>query len=115
MKLSGPSSESGIPNKQVRLSGLLDMLGIARTDADDLRYQLLHRTAAALIEARAFGVDSAIMLVHSFDPGHAWFDDFSRFAECLETPCSKPDKLSDWKNVDGISLSIGWCADRPTP
>ena len=107
--------DTGAPNKQVRLAGLLDMLGIARSDADDLRYQLLHRTAAALIEARAFGVDRAVMLVHSFDPRHAWFDDFSRFAERLGTPCPEPGKLSDWKNAAGINLSVGWCADRPAP
>jgi hypothetical protein len=107
--------DDGSPNKQTRLAGLLAMLGIASTDANDLRYQLLHRTAAAMIEARAFGVDRAVMLVHSFDPRHAWFDDFARFAERLGTPCPKPGRLSDWVRLHGLDLSIGWCADQPTP
>lgn len=69
--------DNGTPNRQARLAGLLDMLGIERADADGLRYQLLHRTAAAAIEAHAFGANHAVMLVHSFDPGHAESHDCS--------------------------------------
>jgi len=107
--------DDGTPNRHVRLAGLLDKLGIARNDADDLRYQLLHRTAAVLIEAPTFGADCAVMLVHSFDPGHAKFDDFVRFADRLGTQCEEPDQLSNWKDFGGIGLCIGWCADRPMP
>ncbi|WP_413776936.1 DUF6946 family protein [Mesorhizobium sp. AR07] len=31
-----------------------------------LRYQLLHRTSAALLEAKRFKTDEAAMIVHSF-------------------------------------------------
>lgn len=79
--------DNGTPNRQARLAGILELLEIDRREVNDLRYQLLHRTVAALLEARAYGADHAIMLVHSFDPAHAWFDDFARFADVLGTPC----------------------------
>jgi len=40
-----------VANRQERRDGLCDILGIAVANAMSLRYQLLHRTASALIEA----------------------------------------------------------------
>ena len=45
------------------------MLGIDTPPAPSLRYQLFHRTAAAVIEARRFGTDAAAMVVHSLLAG----------------------------------------------
>lgn len=104
--------DDGTPNRQARLAGILRLLEIDRRDVEDLRYQLLHRTAAALLDARAQGAHRAIMLVHSFDPGHASFDDFARFVDVLGTPCPSRGRLSDWRDTDGVSLCLGWCADR---
>ena len=69
----GPAPSDG---KRARLAGICALLG---RDAPpmDLRYQLLHRTAAAVIEAERFGLAGAAMIVQSFDPGHAWFDDYA--------------------------------------
>jgi hypothetical protein len=47
---------------------------------DSVRYQLLHRTASAVIEAERFGARHAVMLVHSFTEENLWFDDFAEFA-----------------------------------
>ena len=55
-------------NRLKRLRGLCDILELEVDDVMDLRYQLLHRTAAALIEAERFSASIAIMLVHSFSP-----------------------------------------------
>ena len=51
-------------NKKVRLSGLCDILGLGYPPNLSLRYQLLHRTASAIITAEKFKTDIAIMLVH---------------------------------------------------
>lgn len=104
---------NGTPNRQVRLEGLVDLLGGDFTAIGNLRYQLLHRSASALLEARNFGVSKAIMLVHSFDPRHAWFEDFEAFSEWLGVPCAKPGILSDPVHLPDVDLFLGWCADRP--
>ncbi len=48
-----------------------------------IRYQLLHRAASAIIEAKRFGAPHAIMLVHSFSQTHEWFADYAAFAKLL--------------------------------
>ncbi|MBK0401212.1 hypothetical protein H0I76_18590 [Limibaculum sp. M0105] len=101
------------PNRRARLSGLIELLEANPAGTARLRYQLLHRTAAALIEAKHFGTRHAIMLVHSFDPAHAWFDDFSNFAAWLGAPCPSPGRLSAPLNRSGVYLYLGWCADKP--
>jgi hypothetical protein len=65
-----------------RLAQILELLEL---DDDErlspIRYQLLHRTASAVIEARRFGARHAVMLVHSFPDGEDWFEDFAAFAD----------------------------------
>ena len=48
------------------LSFLRPTLGLAADDVGDARYQLVHRTVSALIEARRFAARHAVMLVHLF-------------------------------------------------
>lgn len=43
------------------------------------RYQLLHRTASAVLEAQRFNAQHAVLLIHSFSPENQWFEDFARF------------------------------------
>ena len=71
-----------LQNKEARLNFLCEMLGIDPDRARLLRYQLVHRTCAALIEAKRFGAKHAAMIVHSFSnaPDPASFGDFQRFA-----------------------------------
>jgi hypothetical protein len=57
------------PGKLTRLAFLCNVLGLEeRTLPHDIYYQLLHRTASAVIEAKRFKTDLAVMLVHSFSP-----------------------------------------------
>ena len=55
-------------------------LGRTFTDKPSIRYQLLHRTASAVIAAQQFGARLAVMVVHSFSPSHQWHDDYQAFA-----------------------------------
>ena len=102
-------------NKRARLSVLQETMGLADHDVSNLRYQLLHRTAAAVYEAHRYKIRRAVMLVHSFSDGHSWFDDFRAFADAIGTPVSGTNELSAKVRVEGISLRLGWVADEVSP
>ena len=61
--------------KEARLKHLCDLLGLNPISVNHIRYQLLHRTASALIEAKKFCAPNAVMLVHSFSREDEWFED----------------------------------------
>ncbi len=65
--------------KRQRLDFIKNTLGLANELPDTVRYQFLHRTASALIEANRFGTDAAAMAVHSFSSDQLWFNDFTSF------------------------------------
>lgn len=67
------------PGKIERLNFLREKLGL-HEDVSALRYQLLHRTASAIIEAERFG---AAMIVHSFSQTGAWRADFAAFLAAM--------------------------------
>ena len=54
--------------KKKRLAFLCKTLGINPDHVEPIRYQLLHRTASAVIEAERFNAKHALMLIHSFSP-----------------------------------------------
>jgi hypothetical protein len=101
------------PGKEERLRGLKQRLGLAG-DVSALRYQLLQRTVAALIEAEQHGAKDAAMVVQSFSPPQvrAGFDDFQRFAKALGIPVEAPGQLSAPLDRDGVRLRLGWAHDR---
>lgn len=75
--------EDDSKGKQTRLGYLTGLLGLRGDVPNEVRYQLLHRTASAIIEANRFHARYAVMLVHSFSPKHAWFDDYAAFVKLL--------------------------------
>ena len=90
-----------------RLGWLIGFLGL-ESCPDAIRYQLLHRTASALLAAQEFDASAAVMLIHSFSPTRLWFEDFADFAGLFGvTP--GVDELVPVGNFDGIPLWIGWC------
>lgn len=101
---------NGSRGKQQRLAGLVERLNLDPLAIDTLRYQLLHRAAAALIEAATVGADRAGLMVQSFSPEavRAGFADFCRFAEALGTPVERPGQLSPLRKFGGIGLQLGW-------
>lgn len=70
------------PGKVERLTFLREKLGL-HEDVSALRYQLLHRTASAIIEAERFGAAGAAMIVHSFSQTGAWRGDFMAFLTAM--------------------------------
>lgn len=88
-------------------------LGRKRPFPDRIRYQLLHRTASALITAREFHASVAVMLVHSFSQASKWRDDFEAFCGELDGKQLSPD-LWEISGIDGPRLILGWCKGNAT-
>ncbi|WP_390919555.1 DUF6946 family protein [Neorhizobium turbinariae] len=98
--------------KMMRMKQLCDVLGLDGTPPPQIRYQLLHRTASALIEATRFKTDEAAMLIQSFSPTKDWFKDFAAFANLfgVEPTAGQPDVIT---LPTGMTLRIGWAIGNP--
>ena len=94
-------------NKKVRINGLAEILGLPTDKLLPIKYQLVHRTASALLEADRFCAKHALMLVHSFSQEHKWFEDYAAFAS-LYGKDVKPDSLVHVGNINGKELCLGW-------
>ena len=70
-------------------------------------YQLLHRTASSILEARRFGASHAVMLVHSFSQELKHFDDYAGFVG-LYGRTAEANRLYEVKQLGNITLYLGW-------
>ena len=100
--------------KKSRIKRLAQVLGLSLEEAKPLRYQLIHRTAAAIFEAQRFHSQTAIMMVHSYDPADAGFVDYRRFAEAIGFGDTEPTFTVGPQSFDDVSLYLGWTADCPS-
>jgi hypothetical protein len=101
-------ASSGI---QERIAYLLDLLHLPSNVPGSIRYQLLHRTAAAIKAADQFRARQAVMLVHSFSqekPHGKWFEDFQAFARLFGS-APRPDELVKIGLFGTVELHLGWC------
>jgi hypothetical protein len=92
---------------QERLRFLCRLLELDQASVGDLRYQLLHRTASALLEAQRFGATHALMLVHSFSRSDSWFDDYKCFVDRMGAPAQIGRIVSVGARA-GVELYLGW-------
>ncbi len=105
----------GSAGKEKRLAYLLGLLGLADDErTGGLHYQLLHRTAAAAIEARRFGASDALMLVHSFSSTSAHFEAFAAFAKTIGAAPQR-DGIASAASLGDVRLHLGWVTDTPPP
>ena len=111
----GPTLEEWLDGasagKSARLAYLRGELGLAEQLPGTVRYQLLHRFASAVIEAKRFGATHAVMLVHSFSQAHQWFEDYAAFAALLGVEVAVNRVVSVGQR-GGVHLHLGWvCGD----
>ena len=99
-------SEEASSGKEVRLQALKNLLSLSDVPGE-IRYQLLHRTASAILEARRFLAVHAVMLVHSFSQSDEWFDDFKAFSALLGASAEK-GKLVQAPSHTQPTLHLGW-------
>lgn len=93
--------------KQARMSFLCEQLGFKGVIDPAVRYQLLHRTASAIIEGKRFKARSAVTIVQSFSPERRWFDDYSAFLKAFGQT-AVPGRLISLGSMNGLDLYSGW-------
>jgi hypothetical protein len=99
------------PGKLRRLAGLVERLAIKPSKSiGTLRYQLMHRTVATMLEAEKAHAADAVMLVQSFSPDdvRTGFGDFQKFAATLGIPIDAPGILSQPLQLPRVRLRLGW-------
>lgn len=97
------ASSSG---KVERLSYLLQILGLSSV-TESIRYQLLHRTASAIIEAQRFNAVHAVMLVHSFSQSSEWFQDYAAFVSLMGGIAGE-NSIASIGDRSGVQLHLAW-------
>ncbi|WP_374469927.1 hypothetical protein [Phenylobacterium sp.] len=94
--------------KRERLAYIQGILSLKGELDGGVRYQLLHRTASAVVEAQRFLTGAAAMIVHSFSPERRWFEDYARFVQ-LFGPAPAPESTTV-EIPCGRRLLLGWAA-----
>ena len=101
--------------KETRLKFLCDLLQLGKEQIDHIRYQLLHRTASAVIEAKRFNAENALMLVHSFSTEDEKDDEtFKDYYEFLRLYAREGviDSVVFAKEIQGVNLYFGWVREK---
>lgn len=103
-------------NKEARLRGLCEGLGLSAdaTSTLSLRYQLLHRSWAALAHAKATGAQAAVLLVHSLavDGDEGNVTDYQAFVRALGAD-GGVGVLTSLGDRGGMPFWTVWVRDRP--
>jgi len=97
--------------KKQRLKILCDILGLQNEPPMSIRYQLFHRTASAILEAKRFNAKYAVMIVQSFSPEHKWFSDYQDFLSLFGVS-SKINELVELPKSEGKRVFTGWVVVR---
>jgi hypothetical protein len=97
--------------RKKRLEFLCATLELGEKQVEHIRYQLLHRTASAIIEARKFDAGNALMLVHSFSQNSEGFSDYCQFLELYGLK-GEIDSIVFAKNVKNVNLYLGWVKEK---
>lgn len=103
----GEWSKDASSGKTARLAYLCSQLGLDMGLSDGIRYQLLHRTASAVIEAKRFHAKQAVMVVHSFSQTDEWFNDYQAFASLFGAN-AKINEIVSVGSPHNIDLHLAW-------
>ncbi len=93
--------------KKVRLKYLCETLNLEKDKVSNIRYQFLHRTASAIIEAEKFNASNALMLVHSFGKKNEGLEDYEKFADSFKVK-AELNRIHHAANIDRVDLYLGW-------
>lgn len=93
--------------RRERLSFISQTIGLQQPIPPAIRYQLLHRTASAVITARRFGANKGAMVVHSFSQFKSWLADFKAFVGLWNAQVDH-DQMIRVVLPDGFELFLGW-------
>jgi hypothetical protein len=98
-----------------RLGYLLEKNGIRDENINNLRYQLFHRLASAIIMAEKFHAKNAIMIVQSFiyDDNKNHFNDFKNFLKLYTDSPIQKSLLYKLTQLNGIDIFAAWIYSKP--
>lgn len=97
--------------KRKRLEGLCARFGVNPREVGKYRYQLFHRVASALIEAKRYRASHAAMIVQSWCAQRSSFSDYVEFGRLIGFSDIRLDALTEPKTFDSVSLRIGWSSE----
>lgn len=105
------TSQNGV---HARLGQIQPALGLTGNIPGNIRYQLLHRTASAVLESQRFHANHAVMVVQSFvaDDSRNHFDDYRRFIELYGKEAVK-NKLIALRQTGTHRLYSAWVTSTP--
>ncbi|WP_404430993.1 DUF6946 family protein [Sutcliffiella horikoshii] len=96
--------------KRKRLEYLLSTLGLREEEVLNVRYQLIHRAASALLEAEKVNAKNALFLVHSFSNQSKWYEDYSDFVKLFGLLAERNNIVGP-TNVTGTNLYFCWVTE----
>lgn len=95
-----------------RLEYLNKQLGTNLKKESKIRYQLMHRTASAIIEAKRNGINNAMLLIHSFESiKQDNFQDCNNFITLFGISSSEKQKIYQYKIDESLNLFFLWFED----
>ena len=97
--------------KKERLEYLCKLLNLTNKKIDNIRYQLLHRTASAIITANKYHCNTAMVLIHSFSPLNKSFKDYSDFINLYNLE-AQLDGIIGPVILNGVRVYWGWVKDE---
>ncbi len=101
--------------KDERLVFIKNEIGVSRNELDDLRYQLFHRFASAVIMAKKFHAHNAVMIIQSFIQSDLenHYKDFEKFIIVCYDKISIKETPIYVGTIDSIQLFALW-VNTPT-
>jgi hypothetical protein len=102
--------DSAKKGRATRLSFLTNRLQLTSSNVENIRYQLLHRTASVVIQSETVMARIGIMLVHCFGPAKESYKDYSAFLELFGLSSSTRD-FSGPVKLRALNLYFGWIQD----
>jgi hypothetical protein len=107
--LKDASEKSGKPTRLRQVCGILRLL---EPHVQKCRYQLLHRSAAAILEAKRFRLRNALFLVHAFGENGKSLEDYRYWASLLGVK-AEANCLTNVGIRNEIDMWIAWLSSKP--
>ena len=76
--------ENASRGKRTRLKSLVRTLDLSNRPSGEVRYQLLHRAASAILTGEQYRCAAAVLLVHSFSQERAGWADYQAFTRLFD-------------------------------
>lgn len=102
--------------KKERLNYLCNLLKLSPDVVNDIYYQLLHRTASAVIKAQEFNALIALVLIHALKKSPEKYEEsFQAYCQFLYLfgKKGKENSITSLRRLGPVSLYAGWVKGNP--